>query len=379
MNGDRKKLLQEFDPATMSSKGYCLAKGIKWTTWRRWLKNKDTILKAKVNKKGKTLGGQGRRETIPFAKDLHEFMNSVRDGEHHLTHTHLITYMKSNHMEWLTDYLASKKSEDRAYHSLLRLCQRFSARYRFSQRVPCASKLKQVELLETKKKFAAEFWAKFADKDPSDIINVDETAVYYDMPPGKTLAKIGGSSKVTKAQKHSYRMTAVLSIRSNGDKLPILFIIKGKPGGPIDQDELLKYPPGHLYVVQENAWMDSEVWEIYLNDLLKFEIGGPSVILADNLDCHVSQESHDMISSDLFSVLEPLPKNSTSVCQPLDVGVMGPLKSKLRSLWLREKPVVSAAEKMFAMIERTIAAWDAMPCNVASRAFAKAIPNAATM
>ncbi|CAK4173471.1 unnamed protein product, partial [Aphanomyces euteiches] len=56
------------------------------------------------------------------------------------------------------------------------------------------------------------------------------------MPPGKTLAEIGGSSKVDKSQKHSDRIS---------DKLPILFIVRGAPGGPIDTDELPTYPSGH--------------------------------------------------------------------------------------------------------------------------------------
>ncbi|KAH9147079.1 hypothetical protein AeRB84_009223 [Aphanomyces euteiches] len=129
-----------------------------------------------------------------------------------------------------------------------------------------------------------------------------------------------------------------------------------------------------MYVVQESAWMDKHVWARYLNELLKFEIVGPSVILCDNLDCHVSEESVNTVSSELFSVLEPLPKNSTSACQPLDVGVMGPLKSKLRSKWLREPPVVTAAEKRLAMIKGTIQVWNEMPCDVISRSFDKALP-----
>ncbi|ETW08100.1 hypothetical protein H310_02461 [Aphanomyces invadans] len=38
----------------------------------------------------------------------------------------------------------------------------------------------------------------------------------------------------------------------------------------------------------EKAWMDTRVWEMYLTDLLKYEIEGPSVIVADNLDLYSS-------------------------------------------------------------------------------------------
>ncbi|KAH9105510.1 hypothetical protein LEN26_014737 [Aphanomyces euteiches] len=286
----------------------------------------------------------------------------------------MMTFMKMHHMDWLEEYLSTKSSDDSAYASLARLCQRFSSRYRFSQRVPCLTKMTHQDLSATREAFAISFWEKFRATAPRDIINVDETSIYYDMPPGKTLAEIGGSSKVDKSQKNSDRITAVLSVRSNGDKLPNLVIVRGAPGGPIDTDELPTYPSGHMYVVQESAWMDKHVWAHYLNELLKFEIVGPSVILCDNLDCHVSEESVNTVSSELFSVLEPLPKNSTSACQPLDVGVMGPLKSKLRSKWLREPPVVTAAEKRLAMIKRTIQVWNEMPCDVISRSFDKALP-----
>ncbi|RHY98005.1 hypothetical protein DYB37_004741 [Aphanomyces astaci] len=335
------------------------------------LQREDAILNKKVNGKKATLGGQGRHESIPFASDMAAFMKDVCDQEHILTHTHLISFMKLHHMEWLEEYLAAKTNDDRAYHSLMRLCQRFSLRYRYSQRVPCVSRLTQAVLMETRDNFAAAFWDKFRDTAAEDIINVDETSVYYDMPPGKTLAPIGGSSKVDKSQKHSDRMTAVLTIR---EKLPILFIVKGEPGGSIETEEVPTYPAGHVYAVQHKAWMDKHVWQMYLTELLKFEITGPTVILADNLDCHVSEASVDTVSTELFGILEPLPKNSTSVCQPLDVGVMGPLKSKLRKKWLTEKPVVTAAEKRLAMIQRTIQAWEEMPCDLIRSSFEKALP-----
>ncbi|KAJ0391959.1 hypothetical protein ATCC90586_011549 [Pythium insidiosum] len=43
----------------------------------------------------------------------------------------------------------------------------------------------------------------------------------------------------------------------DGVKLPILFILKGKPGGTIENEELPTYPMGHFYTVQANAWMNN--------------------------------------------------------------------------------------------------------------------------
>ncbi|RQM16649.1 hypothetical protein B5M09_011395 [Aphanomyces astaci] len=181
--------------------------------------------------------------------------------------------------------------------------------------------------------------------------------VNYKMLPEKIWAEKGGSSMVDKKQKHSDRLTAVLSCRANGEKLPILFIVHGNPSGPIDTKELATYPEGHYYDVQESAWMDNRVSKAYL-EVMPPHIIGPSVFVVDYFDAHVTQASADMISGERFSVLEPLPANCTSVCQPLDVGVMGPFKKLLRTLWPKEKPVTTAAEKCMAMIKRSIAAWE---------------------
>ena len=84
-----------------------------------------------------------------------------------------------------------------------------------------------------------------------------------------------------------------------------------------------------------------------------------------------------------------LPPNCTHVCQPLDVGVMGPFKAILRSKWLMEsvdevlneyrniRDVGSprtAAEKRIATIKRAIGAWDEISEDLIRKSFAKALP-----
>jgi hypothetical protein len=98
-----------------------------------------------------------------------------------------------------------------------------------------------------------------------------------------------------------------------------LLIVKGIPGGTIETDEPPTYPAGHVYAVQENAWMDSRVWNRSACVLLKFEIDSPSVLLLDNFDCHVSEEGVSDIIEETCATVCPLLENLTSVCQPLDV------------------------------------------------------------
>ncbi|RHZ01041.1 hypothetical protein DYB35_012360 [Aphanomyces astaci] len=307
----------------------------------RCCKRRKELATTRRNAKRPTLGGQGAKAIFPFKYELLAFMKDVRREEHILTSMHMVTFMKRNHGEWLASYRTGKRD---AYKSLLKLCQEFAKRHCFSQRVACFTKMPTPDMLEIRQDFACKFWTKYHAYAASEIMNVDETAVYYDMPPGKIWAEIGKSSKVDKKQKHSDRITAVLTCRADGSKLPILFIVHGVPGGTIDEVELDTYPEEHYYSVQESAWVDSRVWKAYL-EILPPYIEGPTVIVADNFDAHVTQESANVIAGDLHSVLEPLPANCTSVCQPLDVGVMGPFKKLLRTLWLDEAPVTSAADK----------------------------------
>ncbi|RHZ26012.1 hypothetical protein DYB26_006648 [Aphanomyces astaci] len=215
------------------------------------------------------LDGHGQLETFSFGADLVQFMDSVRDIKKFLTTAHVVTWLKTHQKPWLDAFLDGKPDQDRAYKGLLGWCQAFAHRHGFSQRVPCASKKTQAELQATRAEYAKVFWPKYAAYDPANIINIDETGVHYDMPPRCTWARIGKSSKVDKQQKHSNRVTAVLAVRADG-----MFAswACAYPGGPVEQKELSTYPRGAVYAVQENAWMDERVWEIYLRELLQFEI-----------------------------------------------------------------------------------------------------------
>ncbi|KAF0774880.1 hypothetical protein AaE_001420 [Aphanomyces astaci] len=292
----------------------------------------------------------------------------------------MMRWIRRNQHEWLTTYLNTKKNPSIGYDSLCCLLRRFCTRERLSQRVPCVNKVRQEVLDDVWLGYAAHFWSKYHDVPRSQILNTDETGVFFDMPPGKTYARKGKSSKVGKSCKHSERITVVLTIRADGVKLPMLFIVKGQPGGPIENKELPTYPGPHVYAVQKNAWMDDRVWMMYLEQVLAQNMEDASVLLVDNLECHTSEKAKDKAAEALFSVIEPLPPNSTSRCQPLDVGVMGPLKAMLKSEWLmeeeeRETDNMTAEDKRAATIQRTIRVWDRIiSSRTVESAFEKSIP-----
>lgn len=68
--------------------------------------------------------------------------------------------------------------------------------------------------------------------------------------------------------------------------------------------------------------MDSRIWRFYPRTIVKAEVEVPFVLMVNNISVHVSEESEDIVAGLMFSTLHPLPHNSTSKYQPLDVGVM---------------------------------------------------------
>ncbi|RHY75440.1 hypothetical protein DYB34_014064 [Aphanomyces astaci] len=327
-------------------------------TWKGWRAKEAKILASRRHGSLATLGGQGRKSLFPFKDDLQGYMRDRRTKEKYLRVFHLILWNKRNHRPWLLQYIESKATSP---------SDTFSAVF-----------VRQVVLDDVWAGYVVNFWTKYEAYDKLLIYNADETGVYFDMPPGKTLVEVGKSSKVDKKNKHSERISVVLTVRADDVKLPLLFIIKGQPGGLLEKTELPSYDPTHVYAVQANAWMDERVWNIYLERLFAQHVQDASVLLVDNLECHVSEASYDKTEEAMFSVIEPLPPNSTSRCQPLDVGVMGPFKAMLKTEWLLEDTEsadenMTAEQKRRATIGRTIRVWDKISSETIVSSFEKSV------
>ncbi|KAH9107640.1 hypothetical protein LEN26_004027 [Aphanomyces euteiches] len=107
----------------------------------------------------------------------------------------------------------------------------------------------------------------------------------------------------------------------------------------------------------------------------------------DNFDAHVSNEGYRVVNKELGSHLCAIPPNATSVCQPLDVGIMASFKKHLRNLWLKETLVegeendddddednLTARTKRLVIIKRAIKARDMIMAEEIRASFMKAIP-----
>ncbi|KAF0709046.1 hypothetical protein AaE_012998 [Aphanomyces astaci] len=338
--------------------------GIPRRTIRSWIDQKDDILAFDGNKKRMKLSPGGRPDPVGLLECIKEMRN------------------KRFQTDWLRTYLA-RKSLGTGYQSILRLLQRFCHRHGFSRRKAGCGTQSQVALIEVLDEFAEEFHRSYRQYGQDTVYN--ETGFYYDMQPRYIWDVRRGAANISSGEKHSMRMTVVLTARSNGTKLPMLLVIRGASGGRIETNEFPTFPAGHVYAMQNKVWMDDDVWKTYLRSLLLPMLVEPSVLLLDNFVSHVSDKSYKIVNEELSTHLVALPANSTSVCQPLDVGVMGPFKRYLRDAWLAEDIIegddgnefdtLSAAMKRLAMIKRVILAWDMVSAHTIRQSFEKAIPS----
>ncbi|KAE9019868.1 hypothetical protein PF005_g6564 [Phytophthora fragariae] len=256
--------------------------GIPRRTIRDWVDQEESIRAFKGSERSPTLIGQGKRELFPFAHGLYNYIKVRRCDEKIVSTKHMIQYIKHNHPRWLISYMNNKKSIRSGLNALERACQRFCGRY-FAK--PQTTKKNVETLAATHLEFALNVWEEFGKAYKlSEIYNVEETGIDFDRPPNKMWVGKGrrDSAKMFGLDKHSTRLTAVLTARADGKKLPILFVVRGKPGGSIEAKELKKYPKEHVYAVQDNAWMNARVLKIYASELLIYEINNLSLLLLDN-------------------------------------------------------------------------------------------------
>ncbi|KAK1941403.1 hypothetical protein P3T76_007269 [Phytophthora citrophthora] len=172
-----------------------------------WWRARDKLRAYAGNALSKTTKGQGRKECFPFTQTLVTFVEDTRRDEEWLTTSIMIGFIAENYEEWLEQYEEGKTSAvEKRWRDYCREQQNAK-----KTKLPC------LDLIQIKQDFAIEFWSVYSSYSPSEIYNMDETAINFDMPPVRIWGVKGrsGSAKVQDLTKHCGRMTAVLTIRGD--------------------------------------------------------------------------------------------------------------------------------------------------------------------
>ncbi|XP_070378200.1 tigger transposable element-derived protein 6-like [Dermacentor albipictus] len=189
-----------------------------------------------------------------------------------------------------------------------------------------------------------------------DIYNADETGLFYEMLPSKTIEMKGQRCYGGKHSKK--RVTVLLCINADGsDKRPTLVI--GKSARPRCFKGNRSLPI--KYVANSRSWMTRAIFSKWVA----------------SFDCDMSRQgrqvclllyncsAHHILDAGLTNVeLKYFPPNCTSIIQPLDQGVIRSLKCAYRQrmmqhLVLNVETGRNTKLDLYMVLQMMIAAWAA--------------------
>jgi len=151
--------------------------------------------------------------------------------------------------------------------------------------------------------------------DPNDIFNGDELGLFWRLSPNQSYCVKDGVCKFGKQSKE--RVTVYLSASMTGEKLKPVVI--GKSAEPRNYHLIKNLPM--WYYSNKSAWMTGELWMQILNRLNK-QIRNDQhdrniLLFIDNCPAH---PDNGIKFSNI--TIRFLPKNTTSVFQPFDQGII---------------------------------------------------------
>lgn len=261
-------------------------------------------------------------------------------------------------------------------------CTRFMNRYGLCLRRRTKISQKMPSDLEEKimnfQKYVIEK-RKITNFEMSQIGNMDETPMTFDLPENFTVDKKGEKTIHVKTTGHEKtRFTVVLTCLANGNKLPPMIVFKRKtlPKGAA-------FPSGVLVRAQENGWMDDTLTMDWFKNVWCKKPGSllrkPSLLVWDMFKPHCSEviKKHSQTSKTTLCVI---PGGLTSILQPLDVSINKPFKVYMRKYWTEwiqsDLPTKTKGGNLRKPDITVIAqwvkdAWDLIPAEMIVKSFKK--------
>ena len=205
------------------------------------------------------------------------------------------------------------------------------------------------------------------------IIAMDETPVWQDMPGETTADFVGNKFIPLKSTSHEKtRVTVVLSAKANGTKLPPFIVFKGKR-----YNKELNKIPGIVCTFSENGRMNENLTQTWLNKVYGTLCFSRRLLVGDAYKCHI-QDSTKRLLTTLKTDVAVIPGGCTGLVQAPDVCWNKPFKSHYASLhedWMCEdqhsctkggnmKPATK-----FQLASWVKAAWDQIPSELIKKTF----------
>jgi hypothetical protein len=249
--------------------------------------------------------------------------------------------------------LAIRFSVRQSFKASAKFALSFMRRWRLSQRARTTTKnISSAKVLRLAMSWQAQFWNRAVPLngeriDPSTLWNMDETSVYLDMPPAKTLDMVGAKSVEIATTKHEYtRVAVVLCCNQTGMMLDPLVIHK------CHKDTKNQNEVGRLFIQtangidicmcvtkNESGWLNGMLMQKWIRDIFTPAMqrhGGrveQQCLLMDNCSAHTTADVWNAMLDGGFQ-FEYFPPNCTPILQPCDMNVNREFKRVWTSCWL---------------------------------------------
>ena len=196
--------------------------------------------------------------------------------------------------------------------------------------------------------------------------NMDETPIFFNMYPNKTIAKKGNKTILIKTQsQEKCRISVILCITADGEKLPPFLIFKAKEEGYIEKNlsELNLVKNKKCYIACNlNAWSTEKIilrwykniWRKYLESSESL-CEGFGYLIMDKAPSHITEESLAIMKNDK-NLISFIPAGLTRFIQPLDVSINKPFKDALKKEYINycinmdEENLKKTREKMIEFV-----------------------------
>ena len=206
-----------------------------------------------------------------------------------------------------------------------------------------------------------------------DMIAMDETAVWFDMPTDTTVDFKGVKSVPIKTTGHEKsRITVILAARASGQKIKPTLIFKGKK-----MDPELEKVKGVKVLMSPNGWMNQELTISWLHNSVGKMSFNKRLLVWDAYRCHISEATKATLK-EMKVEMAVIPGGCTGLIQAPDVSWNAPFKGRVTELywdWMANgEKTFTPAGNMRAPPKHLLAqwvrqAWDGISTDIIEKSF----------
>lgn len=200
---------------------------------------------------------------------------------------------------------------------------------------------------------------KLKDK-PHLIWNCDETGKQLTHEPVRVMARKGDRNIVGRTSNDRTNITIMVCVNANGNKMPPMFVVKGKTKKSLQSYNVSAAPPNSSWAFQQRAWMDDDLGEAWFRNVFLENCGPerPQLLVLDGHSSHETLSLLEVAIKENINII-CLPPHTTHALQPLDKAVFGPFNkayNRVCSEYLSASPVNQVSKWTFPYLFTL--AWD---------------------